>query len=109
VAGLVIQCLEKVIGEMDDQDLILRIVRSGLAVTRNEHRVMVRVCDAELEWVKDAVSRLLQSHPGINALDIVADSRLKKGACIIESELGVVDASLDTQLEALRRAIAKRI
>jgi len=109
VAGLVIQCLEKVVGEMDDQNLILRIVRSGLAVTRNENRVTVRVCEAELAWVRNAISSLLQSHPGISALDIVADSRLQKGACLIESELGVVDASIDTQLEALRRAIAKRI
>lgn len=109
IAGLVTQCLEKVVGEMDDEELILRIVRSGLAIARNEQRVVVRVCPDELKAVQQATSRLLQAYPGINILDITADSRLTRGACLVESELGVVDASLDTQLEAIKRAIAKRI
>lgn len=109
IAGLVIQCLEKVIGEMEDHDLILKIVKSALAVARNEKRVVVRVSHDELDAVQSAVSQLLQTYPGISILDISADSRLKKGACLIESELGVVDASVETQLEAIKRAIAKRI
>ena len=109
LAGLVTQCLEKVIGEMDDQDLILKIVRSGLAIARNEQRVVVRVCPEELKVVQEANANLLQAFPGISILDITADPRLKRGACLVESELGVVDASLDTQLTAIKRAIAKRI
>ena len=109
IAGLVTQCLEKIIGELDDSELILKIVRSGLAVARNEKKVVVRVCTDEVKAVQKAVSTLLQAYPGINILDIVADERLAKGACLIESELGVVDAGLDTQLEAIKRAIDKRI
>lgn len=108
-AGLVTKCLEKVIGEIDDDELILRIVKSGLAVARNEKRVVVRVCVDDLDAVKKSTSTLLQAYPGISLLDITADSRLTKGACLIESELGVVDSSLDTQLEAIKRAISKRI
>lgn len=109
IANLVTQCLEKVVGEMDNQELILRIVRSGLAIARNEQRVVVRVCPDELKAVQDANATLLQAYPGISILDITADPRLKRGACLVESELGVVDASLDTQLSAIKRAIAKRI
>ncbi|MCG8566391.1 MAG: HrpE/YscL family type III secretion apparatus protein [Desulfobacterales bacterium] len=109
IAGLVTQCLEKVLGEMDQEELILRIVKNGLAVARNEKKVVVRVCDTDLKRVNDAVSTMLQTYPGISVLDISADARLTPGACIIESELGVVDASLDTQLTAIKRAIARRI
>jgi type III secretion protein L len=109
IAGLVTQSLEKVVGEMDEAELILRIVKSGLAVARNEKRVLVRVCADDLKAVQDATSQLLQRYHGISILDITADARLTKGSCLIESELGVVDASLDTQLEAIKRAIEKRI
>ena len=109
IAALVTQCLEKVVGEMDNDVLILRIVRSGLAIARNEQRVVVRVCPEELKAVQDANSALLEAHPGISVLDIIEDPRLKRGACIVESELGVVDASLTTQITAIKRAIAKRI
>ena len=70
---------------------------------------MVRVCEDDLDAVQNSLSSLLQTYPGISFLDIAADSRLKRGACLIESELGVVDSSLDTQLEAIKRAILKRI
>ena len=109
IAGLVTQCLERVIGELDENELILKIVRSGLAVARNEKKVMVRVCPEEVKTVQEATSSLLQAYSGISLLDIVADERLSKGACLIESELGVVDASITTQLEAIKRAINKRI
>lgn len=109
IAALVTQCLEKILGEMDNDDLILRVVRSGLAIARNEQRVVVRVCPADLKAVQGANSILLQAYPGISVLDITEDPRLKRGACIVESELGVVDASLETQVAAVKRAIAKRI
>ena len=109
LAGLVLQCLERVIGEFDDGELILKIVRSGLAVARNEKRVVVRVSAEDAKSVEKATSEFLQAYPGISILDIVTDERLSKGACLIESELGVVDASIDTQLKAIKRAIDKRI
>lgn len=109
IAGVVSQCLEKIIGEMDKEELILRVVKSGLAVARNEHRVTVRVSPEDIGSVKNATAELLQSYPLINTLDITEDSRLKRGACLVESELGVVDAGVETQLEAIKKAISKRI
>ena len=109
IAGLVIQCLEKVLGEMGDEVLIHRVVKAGLAVARNEKKVVVRVAESDLAAVQKETASLLQSYPGIRVLDISADTRLSAGACIIESELGVVDASLETQLAAIKRAIARRI
>jgi flagellar biosynthesis/type III secretory pathway protein FliH len=35
----------------------------------------------------------------------VADDRVARGGCIIETELGVVDARLSTQLDAIERAL----
>ena len=109
IAKLVIECLEKVIEAIDKEELVLEIVKSGLAIARNEKRVVVRVCEDDLDAVQNSLSSLLQTYPGISFLDIAADSRLKRGACLIESELGVVDSSLETQLEAIKRAILKRI
>jgi len=37
----------------------------------------------------------------------VADPRLAADACILESEIGIVEASVQGQLAALRQAFAK--
>ena len=42
-------------------------------------------------------------------LDVVPDARLERGAGLLESELGVVDASLETQLKALENALRSKI
>ena len=53
---------------------------------------------------------MLASAPGgASFLDVVSDARLERGACLLESELGVVDASLETQLKALENALRAKI
>ena len=109
VAGLVLKALEKIIGEMDDRELIFRVVKTGLSVARNEQKVQVKVCPDDLKAVRTRLDDLLATYAGIGFLDVAADARLKKGDCLIESELGIVDAGIDTQLKAVKKAILKRI
>ncbi|MEK0416848.1 MAG: hypothetical protein RI949_854, partial [Pseudomonadota bacterium] len=54
-------------------------------------------------------AELLQSFPGIGMLDIVPDSRLKGDAAILESEIGVVEASIDMQMQALEHGFQKML
>ncbi|WP_082902621.1 type III secretion system stator protein SctL [Paraburkholderia ginsengiterrae] len=42
-------------------------------------------------------------------LSVVADKRLDAGSCICESDFGAVDASLATQLRAMRSAVARAL
>lgn len=109
VAGLVLKSLEKILGEMDDEELILKVVRSGIAVARNEKKVLLKVSPHDIASVKSRLADLHSTYAGIGILEAVADNRLGRGDCIIESELGIVDASLKTQMRAIEKAIAKRI
>lgn len=109
MAGLVLKAMEKIIGEMDDDELIFKVVRSGISVARNERKVLLKVSSHDLKAVEARVDELLSVHAGIGLLDVVADPRMKQGDCIIESELGIVDASLDTQINAIKKAIYKRM
>ncbi|NTY37481.1 type III secretion system stator protein SctL [Burkholderia diffusa] len=42
-------------------------------------------------------------------MSVVADKRLAPGSCICESDFGTIDASLDTQLRAVRGAVARAL
>jgi type III secretion protein L len=42
-------------------------------------------------------------------LSVVADKRLDAGSCICESDFGAIDASLATQLRAMRSAVARAL
>lgn len=110
LVNVVTAAVRKVIGEIDENERIVRIVRSALVTVRNQQRVTIRVAPADEKAVSTAVASMLASVPGSTSfLDIVPDARLERGACLLESELGVVDASLETQLKALENAFRSKI
>ena len=109
LVSVVNQAIRKIIGEMDDKERIVRIVRNSLNTVRGQQRVTVRVAPADEEAVTQALAAMTAGSSGTAFLTIVADARLPRDSCILESELGVVDASLETQLKALENAFHSKI
>ena len=109
VAGLVMTALRKLLGEFDDTELALRVVRHALQVVCNQPQVTIRINPAQEPALRKRLGELLAGYTGIGAVEINPDPRLGIGGCILETEMGVVDASLDVQLQALGRALKKRI
>ena len=62
---------------------------------------------AQVATGQQAQNELLAAYPGVGYLDVVADPRLAADACILESEIGIVEASIQGQLAALRKGFAK--
>ncbi|MFO1058417.1 MAG: HrpE/YscL family type III secretion apparatus protein [Dongiaceae bacterium] len=104
---LVIGAVDRVIGELEDRELVRRVVKNALSVVRSQKQVTVRVAPDQAAAVKEQLNDILKPYPSIGMVDIVADGRLSRGGCILESDIGSVDASVEIQLEAIRRAIAK--
>ena len=102
VVDVVNRSIRKVIGDIDAEERVRRIVGTALAHVRGEQKVTVRVSPAD----EPAVSKAMTSGSYLN---VVADPRLKRDSCILESDLGVIDASLETQLKALERAFSAKI
>ena len=109
LVSVVNQAIRKIIGEMDDRERIVAIVRNALNVVRGQQKVTVRVSPADEEAILQALAAMTASSSGSSFLTVVADVRLEKDSCILESELGVVDASLSTQLKALENAFLSKI
>lgn len=107
MVDLVMEALQKIIDDFDDRQRIVLTVRKVLSVVRNQKQMTLRLCPQDVDTVKAQASILLADYPGVGLLDIVADNRLKSGACILESEIGMVEASIDSQMQALRQAFQK--
>ena len=55
------------------------------------------------------MSSILAAYPTVETMDVVEDSRLKGPACILETEAGVADASVETQLAAIEKSLARHL
>ena len=107
MVGLVMDSVRRLIADYSDSDRVLAVVRSALAVLRNQRQLTLRVAPEHADHVRAHAAELLQQFPGVGILDIVADPRLKEDATILESEIGVVEASMASQLEAISQGFAK--
>jgi type III secretion protein L len=107
--GVVLTAVGKVLGSFDDAELTSKIARNALKVVRTQKRVTVRVAPGSEAGVRERVSEILKGYSSVGFLEVVADHRLVDQGCILETELGVVDASLETQLNALEKAMRARM
>ena len=59
--------------------------------------------------VKDRVAALRKDYPTVESFDVVEDERLKGPACILETEAGVADASVESQFAAIERSLKRHL
>ena len=106
---LVMQSVRRVVDGFDRRETVMAVVRNALAVVRNQKHMTLRLHPDDVNTVRARVNELLAAYPGVGYLDIMEDARLERGACILESEIGMVEASLDGQIAALRNAFQRML
>ena len=107
MVDLVMNAVRTVIHGYDERERIFMTVRNVLAVARRQKQVTVRLAPAEVAAVRERIDTLKQEFPGIDVIEVVPDHRLEGDACVLETEVGVVEASLETQMKALRQAFER--
>ena len=108
LADIVIKALKKCVSQTGDRTLVVEIVRKAMkAVIRNQRQITLKVAPDMVDTVKARLDEILSDYPALERVDVVEDSRLKGPAAIIETEAGVADASVDTQLAAIENSIRK--
>ncbi|MCP5306236.1 MAG: HrpE/YscL family type III secretion apparatus protein [Chromatiaceae bacterium] len=107
--GVVLSSLRKILGEFDDHELIRRVVRNALQVVRNQKKVTLRVSPGEAEQLMSGIGEIQAGLGNVGFVEVVPDHRLAARGCILETELGVVEASIETQLKALEEAMKARL
>ena len=110
MAGIVMKALKTCVTEIGDREMVVQIVRKTMAaVIRTQRTVTLKVPPDLVETVRARVSELTAAFPTIETFDVVEDPRLKGAACILETEAGVADASVETQLAAIEKSLKKHI
>ena len=106
VAAIVIATVSKILGELDQDELIMRSVRRSLAELRNQQLVTVRAAPGNANTLLDGLPR---NHPEVGILNVVADERLNDNECVIETDIGIVNVNRDEFLTVLKEAIVRRL
>jgi type III secretion protein L len=107
VAGLVGDALRKILDEIPPEERIVRVARQALNLVRGQKKVTLTVCPEDEAVLRSRLDAIAGSHPSIDFIEVAADGRLSPGSCLLQSDMGVVDASLETQIQAVVNALER--
>ena len=91
--------------ESDPQVLINTITEVLKTISKNEQRIDIRVRPQNAQFIKDTLPTVTYQY-GIEAkINIIADPSVEEGGCVFQTANGIVDASVDTQLEIIKKVL----
>lgn len=91
--------------ESDPQVLINTIIDVLKTVSKSEPKINIRVKPQAVQFIKDTLPNITYQY-GIEAkINIISDPSIEDGGCIFQTNNGIVDASIDTQLEIIKKAL----
>ena len=106
MVGLSLEIASKVIQQKIEQDekVISKNLKHALKHLLDKGRIIIRLNPADLEIVSKH-SKEIKSAEGLKELILEEDSEVTRGGCLIHSELGHIDAQIETQLEMIGKAL----
>jgi len=95
--------VKKEIGQ-DPQVLLETILDVLKAISKDETKISIKVNPAQLNLTKESIPEII-STSGVDAkINVYADANIDIGGCIVQTNNGVVDATINTQLEIIKEA-----
>jgi flagellar assembly protein FliH len=89
------------------RDVCLNIVSEAINRVSDREQVIVKVNREDAEYIKKYKDRLAGIVDGVKSFSVLEDSGIEPGGCVIETNLGYVDARIGTKLAALEEALKK--
>jgi type III secretion protein L len=105
-----VRIAEKIVGEelKSHPEVIVEIVSEALRANRPGKHLVFQVNEGDVDILRNRIDVL--KRVAVTAdVEIVASAKVAPGGCLIESELGIIDARLDTQLKLLEEVLVKSV
>lgn len=112
LAGLEPQLLDTILKVFDEvftmqfsgkREMLLQLVRHAMRGIRETKYYKIRVCESEVDFLREHKSELQEKVGDDVTIEIVMDPGLSESQCVIDADSGVYDCSLDVELDNLTR------
>ncbi len=103
---LVFEIAEKIIGRefRENDKAIMNVIRLAISDAVGD-KIVVHLNPQDYEKIKKNEAELYQKIESGKTLVFREDDTVKVGGCIVETDIGTIDAQLDTQLNAIKKAL----
>lgn len=111
IVRLALAVAEKIVEKeiSQDNDIIVNLVQKALSMLGNVESFKLLVNPRDLDNLVEGQAGLTRPEQGINKTSLQPDMRIKPGGFILDSEVGSVDARLETRLQNVTDALMEEV
>lgn len=93
----------------DNESSIVEVIRQALEDAQSEERITLRLAQRDLEFIEDLRSRSSRDTSFLERLKLEPSESIKEGGCILETNYGSIDATIEERLERVWKALEEKI
>lgn len=109
IVDLGLRIARRVIGSLDDADVTTRVARQTLKLAGHSAFIRLRVAPSCVDSLRERVETLLPATASHSGIEVIGDGRIAPGGCIMETDAGLVDATIDSQIAAIERGLRRSV
>ena len=92
-----------------DREYILPIIKGVVEeINKTENKITLKVMPKDVEIVRDKITDIFSGNYFEAKISVVPDNDVKNGGVIVETSNGLIDASIETQLTIIEKALKKQ-
>ena len=89
----------------DRKDVLLHVIENAVLNIENSRSFLIHVSQAQYEEVSGELDSLKEKVGAESEIDVIMDPTLSEGSCLIETDGGIYDCSIDTELASLSKEL----
>lgn len=109
IIDLALQIAQRIIGALGEQEVAMRVAMRSLKLTGHSSFIRMRVAPGAVEAVRVRLDEVLPTTMPSTAVEVIGDARVRDAGCVLETDAGLIDATIDSQIEAIRRGLHRSL
>ena len=96
-----------------DKEVVVCVAREALAKVEGPGRIIIKLNPSDLRYFNETNYQISEMIGNIDNVTLESDDSIQSGGCVIDTDLGEIDARIEHQLQAVeesfRSALEKSI
>lgn len=105
IIDMSLQIARRIIGTIELEEAAVQIALRSLKLAGRNALVRLRVAPSFLEAVRERLDDILPTATSRAVVNLIADARVKDAGCILETDAGLVEATIESQLAAIESGL----
>lgn len=94
---------------VERKELVLKVVQQAIESAQSEESITVRVSESDLQFIESMREKLGKEFESIKRTKFESSDSISSGGCIVETNYGDVDATVEQRVEKLWDSLSGKI